>query len=92
MAVTVNIPTALRRYLNERDEMRLELDGTVRQVFESLVRENGELQDVVFHSDGSLKNFLNVFVNEEDIRFEQGLETPVKAGDQIHIIASIAGG
>lgn len=91
MAITVMIPTALRRYTDERES--LSLDGrTVREVLATLTRQFPELAKHLFTEDGRLRNFVNIYLNEEDIRYLKDLETPVTPGDQISIVPSVAGG
>ena len=91
MGVIVRIPTVLRRLTGGREE--LEASGsTVGEVFAELGKEHQEFLARITTESGQLRPFLNVFVNGEDIRFAQELETPVRDGDEVSIIPSIAGG
>ena len=90
MSVTVRIPTVLRRLTGGRDEVAAG-GATVGEVFAELGREHEELLSRITDG-GEVRPFLNVFVNGDDIRFAQGLETPVRDGDEVSIIPSIAGG
>jgi sulfur-carrier protein len=90
MAVTVRIPTVLRRLTAGRDEIPA-TGSTVGEVLDELGRENSEFLARITDG-GELKPFLNVFVNGDDIRFADGLRTPVRDGDEVSIIPSIAGG
>lgn len=90
MTVIVRIPTVLRQAAGGRDEV--EVDGsTVAEVFAGVdVQHAGFLARVT--ESGEVRRFLNVFVNGNDIRFAQQLETPVGDGDEVSIIPSVAGG
>jgi sulfur-carrier protein len=90
MAVTVRIPTVLRRLTAGRDEIPAS-GATVGEVLGELGRENVEFLARITDG-GELRPFLNVFVNGDDIRFASGLQTPVRDGDEVSIIPSIAGG
>src|SRR5205807_6554752 len=91
MAVTVLIPTPLRSYVGGRDVLELE-GGNVGELLEQLAGEHAGLKRHLFAEDGRLRSFVNVYVNDRDIRQLAQRETPVKAGDTVSIIPSIAGG
>jgi sulfur-carrier protein len=88
---TVRIPTPLRKLTQGREEVSA-AGGTVGEVLVSLERAFPGLRDKICDESGNLRRFVNVFVHEEDIRFLQSLETPVKEGDEIAIVPAIAGG
>lgn len=91
MAVTVLIPTTLRIFTNQRSE--IELDGTtVEEVLAALSDEYPETKKVLFDESGQLRSFINIFVNENNIKNLQGYQTTVKDGDEIMLIPAIAGG
>ena len=91
MAVTVLIPTPLRSFVGGRDALQVEA-GSVGEVLERLTGEHATLKPHLFADDGRLRSFVNVYVNDRDIRQLAQRETPVKAGDTVSIIPSIAGG
>ena len=91
MSVTVKLPTQLRAVAGGESEAQLE-GNTVREVLEGLFQRHGELRERISDDDGSLRRFVNVYVAGEDIRFLDGLATPVKTGDEISIVPAIAGG
>ncbi len=91
MSVTVRVPGALRKLANGRAEVIAE-GATVRELLDDLGRENPDLVARIMGDDGGIRQFLNLFVNGTDIRFEDNLDTPVSAGDEVSIIPSIAGG
>jgi adenylyltransferase/sulfurtransferase len=91
MAVTVFIPTALRQFAGDRAEVSVEA-GTVGEVLDKVTGEHAELRRHLYSEQGALRNFVNVYVNDEDIRHAQRLDTPVKDGDTVSIIPAIAGG
>lgn len=91
MEVHVRIPTPLRKLTGEQDVIRAN-GKTVGEVLQWLTATYPELQERLRDERGQLRRFINVYVNDEDIRFIQDLETPLKEGDQISIIPAIAGG
>jgi molybdopterin synthase sulfur carrier subunit len=89
--VTVHIPTPLRGHVE--DQARLEIAGsTVREVLAALTERYPRLRGRLLSERGELNRFVNVFLNEEDIRFLGSLDTPVAAGDGMTIVPAIAGG
>ena len=91
MAVTVRIPTPLQRLTNGQAEVQC--DGkTVTELLQDLERRYHGTKERSCHEQGKLRRFVNIFVNEEDIRFLQGDQTAVKSGDEVSIIPAIAGG
>jgi len=85
------IPTPLRQYVDKKDAM--ELDGaTVGDVLTALTSQYGELRRHLYNDQGKLRSFVNVYVNDEDIRYLQKDATPLKDGDTVSIVPSIAGG
>ena len=91
MAVTVLIPTPLRPFVGGRDAVELE-GGSVGELLDRLTGEHAALKAHLFATDGRLRSFVNVYVNDRDIRQLAQRETPVKPGDTVSIIPSIAGG
>jgi len=91
MSVTVQIPTPLRRFTNEQGEVEVEA-GTVGEALRALTDRHPELARHLFTEDGTLRSFVNLFVNDEDARHLEGQATPVRDGDTLLIIPSIAGG
>ena len=91
MAVTVRIPTPLQRLTNGQSEVQC--DGkTVTELLQDLEKRYPGIKERICDEQGKLRRFVNVFVNEEDIRFLQGDQTPIKEGDEVSIIPAIAGG
>ena len=90
MTIKVRIPTPLRTLTGGQDEVTAEGE-TVRAVLDDLEARFPGLRDRVCDDKG-VRRFVNVFLNEDDIRFLEGLESPVKAGDSVEIIPAIAGG
>ena len=91
MAVTISIPTALRQYAGGKSEMVVEAQ-TVGEALDKLTGEHAELRKHLYTEQNSLRNFVNIYVNDDDIRHSERLETPVRDGDSISIIPAIAGG
>jgi molybdopterin synthase sulfur carrier subunit len=91
MAITVLVPTPLQKLTNGNAEVRAE-GSTVAQVVSSLEAQFPGIKERLCDDGGRLRRFVNVYVNNEDIRFQQNEETPVKDGDEVSIIPAIAGG
>jgi len=91
MAVKVMIPTPLRVYTGKRDSTEVNA-GTVGEALSGLTTQFGDLRKHLFTEDGKLRSFVNVYVNDEDIRYLNKEATPTKDGDTISIVPSIAGG
>lgn len=91
MAVTVLIPTPLQKLTNGQPEVSAE-GGTVGQIVASLEAQFPGIQERLCDANGRLRRFVNVYVNNEDIRFQRNEETTVKDGDEISIVPAIAGG
>jgi molybdopterin/thiamine biosynthesis adenylyltransferase/rhodanese-related sulfurtransferase/molybdopterin converting factor small subunit len=91
MPVTIAIPTPLRQFAGGQSEIQVEA-RTAGEALDQLTSTHTELRRHLFNDQNALRNFVNVYVNDEDIRHASGPETPVKEGDTILIVPSIAGG
>jgi molybdopterin synthase sulfur carrier subunit len=91
MTVTVKIPTQLRAAAGGEGELEVE-GATVGEVLDALFERHGELRDRLSDGDGALRRFVNVYVDGEDIRFTDGLQTPVADGHEVQILPAVAGG
>ena len=91
MATKILIPTPLRPFTEKLDAV--EIDGaTVGELLQNLTTKYAGLKQHLYAADGRLRSFVNVYVNDDDIRYLQKDQTPVKAGDTVSIIPSVAGG
>jgi len=91
MAITIVIPTPLRQFAGGQSEIEVEAK-TAGEALEQLTTTHGELKKHLYNDGGNLRNFVNVYVGDEDIRDLDGLQTEVKSGSEILIVPSIAGG
>jgi adenylyltransferase/sulfurtransferase len=91
MSVTVTIPTPLRNFTGGRDAVELQ-GGTVAEVLDGLLSAHGGLKRHLVQDDGRLRNFVNLYLNDTDIRHLDSTATPVREGDVLTIVPSIAGG
>src|SRR5580765_8693776 len=91
MPVTIVIPTPLRHFAGGQSEIQVNA-ATAGEALDRLTSTHGELRRHLFNNQNALRNFVNVYVNDEDIRHVEGPNTPVKDGDTILIVPSIAGG
>src|SRR2546428_6134116 len=90
-AVKIVIPTALRQYVGNQDAVEVDARN-VKEALDDLVDRFDLLRRHLYADDGDLRNFVNVYVNEEDIRYLGKSATPLHEGDTISIVPSIAGG
>ena len=91
MAVKVIIPTPLRQYAGKQESIAVNA-ASVGEALAALTSKYDELRKHLYADDGRLRSFVNVYVNDEDIRFLQREKTQVSEGDTISIVPSIAGG
>ena len=88
---TVRIPTPLRKLTQGKEEVAA-AGATIGEVIEDLEKNYPGIKARICDDKGEVRRFVNVFVNDEDIRFLQNLDTPLKDGDHLSIIPAIAGG
>jgi len=91
MAVTIRIPTQLRALAGGASEVPVEA-ATVSEALKVLDAQHGGFAERLFDDNGELRRFVNVFVADEDIRFMQGVDTPLPDGAVVSIIPAVAGG
>lgn len=89
--VTVLIPTPLREFTDGESEVTAE-GGTIQDMIEDLEENYPGIKERICTEDGELREFLNIYMNDEDIRFMDELETEINDNDEISIIPAIAGG
>jgi len=91
MAISVDVPQLFRRHTNGSKVLTVN-GATIRELLLCLEREYPELKKQLLGKDGRLHRFINIYRNDEDIRFIQNLETPLKEGDRVSILPAVAGG
>ena len=91
MANDVLIPTPLRVYADKKDVVTVE-GGTVGELLQNLTTQYAELRNHLYNEDGRLRSFVNVYLNDDDIRYLNKEATIVKDGDTLSIVPSVAGG
>ncbi|GAB2914348.1 MoaD/ThiS family protein [Streptomyces mayteni] len=91
MSVTVRIPTILRTYTGGQSEVQAD-GGTLAEVLADLDRNHQGIAARVLDDEGRLRRFVNVYVNDDDVRFTEGLLTPTPDGAGVSIIPAVAGG
>jgi molybdopterin converting factor small subunit len=87
----IHIPTPLRQYADKKDTVDVPAK-TVGEALSGLISKHPDLKRHLYNDDGKLRAFVNVYLNDEDIRYLQKEATPVKDADNISIVPSIAGG
>jgi molybdopterin synthase sulfur carrier subunit len=88
---TIRIPTPLRKLTNGKEEVNV-TGTTISAVIVSLESQYPGIKERICDESGQIRRFVNIFANDEDIRFLKNLETPVKDSDEISIVPAIAGG
>ena len=88
---TIHIPTPLRPYVDKQESVEV-AGGTVREALANLTSTYGDLRKHLYNDEGKLRSFVNIYLNDEDIRYMQKDQTPVSASDTVSIIPSVAGG
>lgn len=91
MGITVKIPAQLRSVTGGESEAVVDEASTVGEVLDGLYDRFDGLKERIAE-DGDLRRFVNVYVSGEDIRFQDGLETPISEGDEVTILPAVAGG
>jgi sulfur-carrier protein len=91
MAVKVRVPTPLMKLTDNKSEVMAE-GATISEILNNLENQFAGIKERICEENGAPRRFINIYLNEEDIRFLEGEGTPVKDGDEISIIPAIAGG
>src|SRR5213593_626072 len=91
MSVTIHIPTPLRQFVGNADSLSIE-GRTVGEALQRLTSLYPDLRKHLYTDEGKLRSFINVYVNDEDVRYLERSKTPLKESDEVRIIPSIAGG
>ena len=91
MSVMVRIPTPLRRMTGGKDKVEVE-SSTLSEMVDTLESTYPGFKERLVDENGELRYFVNIYVNREDVRFLQGLETITKTGDEVSIVPAVAGG
>jgi molybdopterin synthase sulfur carrier subunit len=91
MSVTVRVPTTLRTLTGGASEVQVD-GATVGEILGSLDAAHPGFSERILDEGGKLRRFVNVFVSDDDVRFMQGLDTPVPAGETVSIVPAVAGG
>lgn len=91
MSATIRIPTPLRKVTNGADKITVE-SGSILEIIESLDKEFPGIKTRLCDDNDELRNFVNMYINGEDIRFLDGIESSVNSGDEVSIVPAVAGG
>ncbi len=91
MAVTIHIPTPLRAYTDHREAVEVE-GRSVDEVLAQLTAAHPQLRPHLFTPEGRLRSFVNIYLNDEDIRYTGREQTPVRPSDSLTIVPAVAGG
>jgi len=91
MSIRIIIPAALRQYAENRDSVNLS-GQNIGELLDNLMQKFPNMKKHLFSEDGQIRNFVNVYVNDDDIRYLENSQTQLKEGDVISLIPSVAGG
>lgn len=92
MPIKVRIPTPLRKLTKEEEVVEVDSCATIGQMIDSLEKAYPGIKERLCDEKGEVRRFINVYLNDEDIRFLQNRNTALKAGDEVSIVPAIAGG
>lgn len=94
MSVAVRVPTILRTYTGGESAVTVDVEdgATLSDVVEALEASYPGIKARVLDDEGAVRRFVNVYVNDDDVRFAQGLETPTPSGTKVSVIPAVAGG
>jgi len=88
---TIHIPTPLRPYVDKQESVEV-AGGTVREALANLTSTYGDLRKHLYNDEGKLRSFVNIYLNDEDVRVLGGLETAASDSDTVVILPAMAGG
>ncbi|QBI18742.1 MoaD/ThiS family protein [Egibacter rhizosphaerae] len=91
MTVEVRVPTVLRQHTGGESKVAAE-GATLREAIDDLEARHGGIKERLVSEQGDLHRFINLYVNDEDVRFLSGIDTPLDEGDSIAILPAVAGG
>ncbi len=91
MSITVRIPTPLQKLTQNQAEVKAN-GANIRELIEDLEKNFPGIKERIYDESGEIRRFINIYVNEEDVRFLQQDATPLKDGDEVSMIPAIAGG
>jgi sulfur-carrier protein len=91
MAIEVRVPTVLRKHTNGEKAVTAE-GASVRELIDDLAGRHPGLREALVDDNGQLRRFVNVYVNDEDVRYLSGIETPLSDGDSVSVLPAVAGG
>ena len=91
MSVIIEIPSALKPYVKNQDQVEVS-GNSIEEVFEALCNDYNDIKKNLFDEDGNFRSFINIYINDNDIRYANGVKSVVMDGDSIQIVPSLAGG
>jgi len=91
MAISILVPAALRAYTDRQAEIEVK-GGTVGEIIADLAAKHPDIRKHLYKDDANLRDFINVFIGDTNIKELNGLQTPVKDGDSVMLVPAIAGG
>ncbi len=91
MSISVRIPAPLRGLTADQDLVSAS-GGSLGECIDNLESQHPGIKERLCEASGELRRFINIYVNGDDVRFLSGLETPLKAGDEVSIVPAVAGG
>ena len=91
MGIFIEIPSALKQYVDNHDQVEVE-GNSIEEAFNNLCKEYKELKQNLYDENGNIRSFINIYLNDHDIRYSDGLSSAIKNGDTIQIVPAVAGG
>ena len=91
MSIFIEIPSALKQYVNNHEQVEVE-GNSIQEAFINLCKEYKDLEQNLYDENGKIRSFINIYLNDQDIRYSDGLSSTIKNGDTIQIVPAVAGG
>ena len=91
MSIFIEIPSALKQYVNDHDQVEV-FGNSIEEAINNLCKQYKEIKQNLYDENGNIRSFINIYLNDHDIRYANGMSSTLKNGDTIQIVPAVAGG